>query len=243
VTYHITEDHIVSAIKALLDAASLPAPDGSVVIPLASSRWDPETRQQPVDELKRILPMIEEENRKAVDYEIACACAWEANEHGASNPIALSTVFRNIVHSTRSLGQGHKGFNCAPARLMLHQLLYLLDHTGLPAYEERANDDPFYKSWSEDMRECEIEGKKFDARNTFKRAFPGAFIKRLKTFRGEEDGLLHAAIEADTWVNSVEIVFADDGVGVAFNPWSERARLLMETPKAEKPGVLIIDKV
>ena len=116
---------------------------------------DPETCKAPFSDracaarerLREVLDQACKNNAQARDFPRLREMAAEIQN--AANPRPLSVLFSNLTHTVMREGGNPAYQNSAPIRLVLHQLLNLLDHSSLPAYDRDV------MLFHRDMEECE----------------------------------------------------------------------------------------
>jgi len=99
------------------------------------------------ERLREVLDQARKNNQQARDLRRLVTLATETQD--AANPRPMTVLLSNLTHAVMAEG-GNPAYEKSPAvRLVLHQLLYLLDHSSLPAYDRDLG------LWERDMRACE----------------------------------------------------------------------------------------
>jgi len=85
------------------------------------------------ERLREVLEQARKNNAQARDLQRLARDAVSCQD--AANPRPLSVLFSNLTHTVMK-DLGNPGYESSPAiHLVLHQLLNLLDHSSLPAYD------------------------------------------------------------------------------------------------------------
>ena len=85
------------------------------------------------ERLREVLDQARKNNQQARDLRRLVKLATETQD--AANPRPMTVLLSNLTHTVMTEG-GNLAYGKSPAiRLVLHQLLYLLDHSSLPAYD------------------------------------------------------------------------------------------------------------
>ena len=132
-----TDEWILAAMQAVIDSA-----DGT-----GCSEDLTVTCRAAVERLRVVLGHARKNNEQARDLKRLVKLALETQD--AANPRALSTLLTHLIHTVMA-GLGNPGYeNSAAIRLVLHQLLHLLDRSSLPKYDR---ETPAYMA---DIDACE----------------------------------------------------------------------------------------
>jgi len=134
-----TDEWILAAMHAVIDSADdTGCSDNLTVISKAA-----------LDRLRVVLGHARKNNEQARDLKRLVKLALETQD--AANPRPLSTLLTNLIHTVMA-DLGNPGYeNSAAIRLVLHQLLHLLDRSSLPKYDREM---PAYMADIDACEEC-----------------------------------------------------------------------------------------
>jgi hypothetical protein len=114
------DEWILAAMQAVIDSADDTGCSEDLTV----------TSKAAVDRLRVVLGHARKNNEQARDLKRLVKLALETQD--AANPRPLSTLLTNLVHTVMA-DRGNPGYeNSAAIRLVLHQLLHLLDRSSLP---------------------------------------------------------------------------------------------------------------
>src|ERR1039457_207972 len=117
------DDWILAAMQAVIDSADDTGCSEDLTV----------TSKAALDRLSVVLGHARKNNEQARDLKRLVKLALETQD--AANPRPLSTLLTNLIHTVMA-GLGNPGYeNSAAIRLVLHQLLPLLDRSSLPKYD------------------------------------------------------------------------------------------------------------
>lgn len=132
-----TDEYLLDAIAELTDSADSTGCTEDLTV----------VSSQAVAKLCRLLKLKQQTNEKARDLPALAQLAVETQD--AANPRPLSVLLSNLIHTVMANG-GNPGYqNSAAVRLVIHQLLWLLDGSSLPAYDKAA------MLYHQDVEACE----------------------------------------------------------------------------------------
>jgi hypothetical protein len=138
--YRFTDDHIVRAIEQVVHNTTRNG-DGSATVAALAMKDSAGLTTQPVDELRRLLPLIREANEKCRDLNYLTKEVVEVTGQiaphfsGAVNPRPLSYMLWCLTITMEASAWSER-YKSPQIRLLLNWLLHLLDYSGLPAYEK-----------------------------------------------------------------------------------------------------------
>src|SRR5664280_2626830 len=133
------DEWILAAMQAVIDSADDPVRSDNRTV----------TSNAAVDRLRVVLGHARKNNEQARDLKRLVKLALETQD--AANPRPLSTLLTNLIHTVMA-DLGNPGYeNSAAIRLVLHQLLHLLDRSSLPKYDREM---PAYMADIDACEEC-----------------------------------------------------------------------------------------
>ena len=140
-----TDEYLLDAVQAVVDiTAKLQTPNelsGAEFLESLGVARDAHAR------LQTVLGHARSSNEKGCDLRRLAKDAVACQD--AANPRPLSVLFSNLTHRVMREGGNPAYQESAPIRLVLHQLLNLLDHSSLPAYDRDV------MLFHRDIEECE----------------------------------------------------------------------------------------
>lgn len=138
--YRYTEEHLLTAIEQVVNNTTR-NPDGSATVKPVEIKNLAGLTSQPVDELRRLLPLMRGWNAECRDLKHLTKEIVEVTGQiaphfsGAVNPRPLSYMLWCLT-ITKEASAWSERYNSPQIRLILNWLLHLLDYSGLPAYEK-----------------------------------------------------------------------------------------------------------
>ena len=98
------------------------------------------------ERLREVLEQARKNNQQARDLRRLVKMAIETQD--AANPRPMTVLLSNLTHTVMAEGGNPAYEKSAAIRLVLHQLLFLLDRSSLPAY------DRDFGLYERDLRAC-----------------------------------------------------------------------------------------
>jgi hypothetical protein len=139
-SYRFTDEHLLAAIEQVVNNTTRVA-GGEAIVSAMAVKNSAGLTTQPVDELRRLLPILRAANEKCKDLKYLTEEVVEVTGQipphfsGAVNPRPLSYMLWRLT-IVMEASAWSKCYNSPQIRLLLHWLLNLLDHSGLPAYDK-----------------------------------------------------------------------------------------------------------
>ena len=134
-----TDEWILAAMQTVIDSADDTGCSEDLTV----------TSKAALDRLSVVLGHARKNNEQARDLKRLVKLALETQD--AANPRPLSTLLTNLIHTVMA-DLGNPGYeNSAAIRLVLHQLLHLLDRSSLPKYDREM---PAYMADIDACEEC-----------------------------------------------------------------------------------------
>ena len=160
-----TPDCLLDAIDALLKnklAGTLP---GDVIVDSENLKL-----------VERLAGFARATNQKARDLPRLAKTA--AKTQDAANPRPLSTLLTNLIHTVMATGGNPAYQQSAAVRLVLHQMLWLLDGSSLPAYDRNPG------IWEKDMKLCHEVAEAVELAKIVVESKMGRITPETKILRG-----------------------------------------------------------
>ena len=118
-----TDPQILEAVQAVIEDAEQIAPDADVIVDAGK-----------LENLKRVLEIVQKNNRQARDLGYLTKCALESQQ--ACNPRPLAVLLTAAIHTVMQTGGNPAAEQSPLVRVLLNTLLNVLGpYHSLPAYD------------------------------------------------------------------------------------------------------------